>query len=290
VLPVPEPALSVIIPAFNAADTIVEQLEAVLESAGTEPIEIVLVDNASTDETAAISRKMADADHRIRVLEEPRQGAPYAINTGIEAARSGYLAFCDADDVVGAGWVAAAIDALSGSPLVTGPLELFRLNPEALAQSRSTAWAGRLETFAGVFAMIPSGNFAARRETLAEIGPFNPEVAIGYDIDFAYRAFSLGITPSFSPDLELHYRYRSGPGSLWKQGVAMGRVQPFIARRVLNDGHQIPQWIPGLKRWIWLIKTVPRLSKAPMRQRWIWVASTSVGRLRGSWAARCISL
>ena len=61
------PALSVVIPAFNAAATLGEQLDALSRQEPPVPVEIVVVDNASTDETARIIRERASADGRIRL-------------------------------------------------------------------------------------------------------------------------------------------------------------------------------------------------------------------------------
>jgi peptidoglycan/xylan/chitin deacetylase (PgdA/CDA1 family) len=91
--------VSVIIPAYNAEETIAETLESVL--AQTYPHwEAIVVDDGSIDETAAIARRFADKDTRIRVISQPNGGEAAARNTGIRHANHDWLLFLDADDLI----------------------------------------------------------------------------------------------------------------------------------------------------------------------------------------------
>lgn len=91
------PTVSIIVPAYNAARWLRETIDSVL--AQTYPdFELVIVDDASTDDTVAIARDTGDP--RVRVIEsEKNAGAAISRNVGIEAARGEYLAFLDADDI-----------------------------------------------------------------------------------------------------------------------------------------------------------------------------------------------
>ncbi len=128
--------LSVVIPARNEASTITAQLDALTAQRWDGTWEIVVVDNGSTDETPAVVSSYADRCTWVRLVRAlERAGLNYARNVGIEAARGTAFALCDADDLVAPGWIAAMGDALRIAPLVTGPLELDRLNPAWLADS-----------------------------------------------------------------------------------------------------------------------------------------------------------
>ncbi len=83
--------VSVIIPAYNAADTIVSCLESVVDGAD----EVIVVDDGSSDGTADVIRK---AYAGVVVLQQPNQGVSVARNAGLEAATGDYVAFVDADD------------------------------------------------------------------------------------------------------------------------------------------------------------------------------------------------
>lgn len=90
--------ISVIIPAFNAA----QYIEATIASATLQSgclLEVIVVDDHSTDATAAIVQRIAARDSRVRLISLPRNGGPsVARNTGIRAAQGRWIALLDADD------------------------------------------------------------------------------------------------------------------------------------------------------------------------------------------------
>jgi glycosyltransferase involved in cell wall biosynthesis len=89
--------VSVIIPAFNAAENIRQTLDSVL--AQTYPkIEVIVVDDGSSDATSAIVKEFAARDARIRLVQQSNAGVGAARNTGIRKARGEYIAPLDADD------------------------------------------------------------------------------------------------------------------------------------------------------------------------------------------------
>ena len=282
------PALSVVIPAYNAASTLGEQLDALRQQRPPVPVEIVVVDNGSTDSTELVVHGRAVGDDRIRLVSEPRKGAAAALNRGISEARADWMAFCDADDVVSDGWIEAALRGLASHEIVTGPLELDRLNDPAAARSRGSNWANRLERFADVFPLVPSGNFAAHRSAIEAANGFDPQYRIGYDVDFSYRAFRAGLPVHFDPNLILHYRYRRDARSQWEQGRAMGRFRPGLYRRLRRDGHGVPPRLKGLMTWAWLVRSLPSVRHRAGRLRWVWVAANRVGQLEGSLRTRSL--
>ncbi|MHC5139531.1 MAG: glycosyltransferase family 2 protein, partial [Planctomycetota bacterium] len=86
--------ISAVIPAYNAAKYIARSIDSVL--AQTHPVdEIVIVDDGSTDNTAAIIKDYGD---KVRYIHQPNAGVSAARNTGIEAATGNWIAFLDADD------------------------------------------------------------------------------------------------------------------------------------------------------------------------------------------------
>lgn len=113
------PAVSVITPVWNAAETLGASVASV--RAQTEPDwEMWLVDDGSTDDSLARARELAAADPRIRVIAlGENRGAAVARNTGIRAARGRFIAFLDADDLWRPSKLSAQLAALrSGHPFV----------------------------------------------------------------------------------------------------------------------------------------------------------------------------
>ena len=91
------PIASVIVPAFNVARTIAETLDALTAQTFTD-LEIIIVDDGSTDDTLDVVRPYL-SDDRVRVVSQPNRGLAGARNSGIAASTGQFVGFCDADDV-----------------------------------------------------------------------------------------------------------------------------------------------------------------------------------------------
>ena len=91
-----EPTASIVVPAYNCASTIAETINSIL-SQTYEDLELIIVDDGSTDETLRAIAKFEDL--RIRIVRQTNRGLAGAHNTGIAEARGQYIGFCDADDV-----------------------------------------------------------------------------------------------------------------------------------------------------------------------------------------------
>lgn len=92
------PRVSVVIPAFNAAATLADTLDAVRDQSVAD-LEVIVVDDGSTDDTRGIALRYASQDGRFRCISVPNGGVASARNTGIAAARAQYVAPLDADDL-----------------------------------------------------------------------------------------------------------------------------------------------------------------------------------------------
>jgi glycosyltransferase involved in cell wall biosynthesis len=90
------PLVSVVVPAFNAANTIAETLRSISQQTYS-ALEIVVVDDGSTDETADIARRHGDP--RLRVVAKANGGVASARNAGIRNSHGAFVAFIDADDL-----------------------------------------------------------------------------------------------------------------------------------------------------------------------------------------------
>jgi len=90
--------VAVIIPMFNSTSTIVETLESVIGQTYTD-LEIVVVDDGSTDDSVEKVRLMQGRDPRVRLVQQPNSGVAAARNNGAASTTAPYLAFVDADDL-----------------------------------------------------------------------------------------------------------------------------------------------------------------------------------------------
>lgn len=95
-----DPDVSFVVPARNAARTIEAAVSSALAQEGI-AVEVIVVDDGSTDDTAAIAERMAASDERVRVLRRTTAGGPSAArNLAIDEARGRWIAVLDADDLV----------------------------------------------------------------------------------------------------------------------------------------------------------------------------------------------
>jgi glycosyltransferase involved in cell wall biosynthesis len=291
--PTPRIELSVVIPAHNEEMRIGDQLDALLAQSWDGEWEIVVVDNRSTDATGAVVADYSARDPRVRLVRAPeRAGLNFARNAGIEASRGRSFALCDADDLVAPGWVAAIGTALRTHDVVTGPLELDRLNPPWLAASRGRGDERGLPTFHGLFATVHGNNMGMVRERFDAIGRFDlDDRIIGVDdVELSLRVWTAGLAVHFVPDAVVHYRYRQEPSALWRQGRTYGRARPYLVRRMRAQGLPAPSRVAGWRSWVWLLVHLPDLRTRSGRAVWVWVAGNRVGRLEGSVRYRSLAL
>lgn len=275
--------LTVVIPARNVADTLPEQLDALLAQEWDGDWEIVVVNNGSTDATAEIVGRYAATNARVRLVPATAAaGIGYARDTGIAAARSDQVAICDGDDVVFPGWVRVMGEALQVHDCVTGPMELDRLNPPWLAESRGRSGATGLPSFHGLFPVFRGGNFGLRRPTWEKVGGFDNSIRGCEDVEYSLRLGLADIEIVNVGSAVVSYRYQQGSRDLFRQGWTYGRDRPLIARRTEGAGLGHAPRAPGLRSWAWLVIHLPGLRTREGRALWCWVAGSRLGHLWGS--------
>ena len=271
------------IAARDAATTLGEQLDALAVQQADVGVEIIVVDNDSTDGTADAVRNRAERDPRIRLLTATAgRGAGYARNAGVDATDAEWIAFCDADDIVADGWLPAVVTALADHELVTGPLELDRLNPAWVVESRGRSFATAPTRFLGIFPTASSCNMALHRHRFAEVGGFDESFRFGQDAELSLRLWQAGVRVHFEPRAVVHYRYRPTMRALFGQSRRFGVVQPVLAERLRRAGQPVPR-CAGRRQWGWLARHLPLLRTRPGRARWVFVAGRQIGRLQGAW-------
>lgn len=282
--------LTVVIPARNEEHTLPAQLEVLLAQEWSGTWEIVVADNGSTDGTAEVVRRYGATHPRLRLVDAgARPGLSACRNAGAAAGRGSSFALCDADDLVAEGWVEAMGEALRHHEFVTGPLELDRLNPDWLAATRGRGDERGVPTFYGIFPYAHGNNLGLQRAAWERLGRFDEGFPNGAeDIEFGLRAWQAGVPVHFVREAVVHYRYRSRPNDLWRQGTTYGRSRPLVRRRLKESGAPAPSPVAGWRSWLWLLIHLPGLRTRPGRSAWIWVAANRIGHLQGSVRHRCL--
>lgn len=228
------PELSVVIAARDAADTLPAQLDALAAQDAPIRWEVIVADNGSTDGTGDLVRARARDWAMLRLVSaDQTEGAGHARNLGAMAAGGRWLAFCDADDVVGTGWVAALASALSDSALVAGRLEWRRLNDVAARRSRALPQQDRLQSTAPLDRLwhASASNLAIRADLFHTLGGFDVAARYLQDTDLCWRAQLSGVPLTFAPDAMVHMRLRHGLRAAWRQGRNTGAGERWLTER-----------------------------------------------------------
>jgi glycosyltransferase involved in cell wall biosynthesis len=286
---VTDPQVSVVIPCRNAGPYLGEQLDALTRQHTSLPWEVVVVDNGSTDDTVAIAHSYADR-LALRVVDCAVPGPSAARNAGAHAAESDLLLFCDGDDVVGDGWLAALAEALEQHECVTGPLDVDTLNVDELADSRGHASAPGTPHFGAAFDYPRSGNMGVRRDTLARVGWFDDTVTCLEDQELGLRLWLAGVAVHFVPEAVVHYRYRSDARSIWAQGLRYGEARVRMSAATRSAGLPSPSRVAGWRSWAWLVLHLPRMRTASGRLLLLWVLASRIGHVVGSLRLRTLYL
>lgn len=106
--------ISFIIPIYNAEPYLVRCVQSVLKQTTAEPLQVILVDDGSTDNSLAIAQEAAREEKRIVVLRQPHAGQSAARNVGLKYAQGEYVAFVDADDTIAPDWCEKHLKAIEG--------------------------------------------------------------------------------------------------------------------------------------------------------------------------------
>lgn len=196
------PLLSVVIPAHDAARFLAECLSSVLAQQRHFELEVIVVDDASNDASAAIARGFERKFECVRLVRlETNQGPAAARNVGIAQARGELIAFLDADDLWPAGSLEARVAVLQRQPaaaLVFGDCRQFDdRGPRARTLFEeggfgAAAWGGEALVPNGYARLlddnfITTGSVVARRAALTRAGGFAEDLRLVEDLDLWLR-------------------------------------------------------------------------------------------------------
>ena len=213
--------ISVIIACLNGEATLAETLGSLAAQRWDRPWEIVFADNGSTDASRAIFLERAARHPQVamRLVDaSARRGKAHALNLAIRAAAGRSLLFCDADDTVAPGWLAAMGRALETHDLVAARFDLRALNPDwTLAERPHDPDRLAVLPFEPFCPVAGGATLGFRREVFAATGDFDPAFAALEDTDFCIRAhlagFELVFVPELMADIEAFFRARRLPVS-----------------------------------------------------------------------------
>jgi glycosyltransferase involved in cell wall biosynthesis len=182
------PLISVVIPVFNCEKYLGAAIESILAQ-NYKPIQIVVVDDGSTDNSAAVARGFSQVEYHL----QDHAGVATALNKGIGETKGDFIAFLDADDLWMAGKLRRQLDAFENDPelsMVMGKVEQFReTGPEGAPVS-----LGLFNGYLKIAMLI-------RRSALFRVGLFDTQWKTGDFIDWYVRATELQLKSLMLPEV-----------------------------------------------------------------------------------------
>ena len=223
-----DPTVSVVMPAWNAARTVSSAVRSALAQTVAD-LEVIVVDDGSTDATAGVVRAIEDS--RVRVVSQANRGLPAARNAGIAAARGAFVALLDSDDLLLPTFLEKSLQALADTPnpgfaytdayvfdALSGRLRrrsaMARSNPPVPPPEDPGDFLTAMMrcNFVYVSATIP-------RHVLADVGGFDESRRSSEDYELWLRILLAGYRAAWVPGR--HALYRKHPGQMSKNLVTM---------------------------------------------------------------------
>jgi len=201
-------SVSVIIPVYNGARFLAEAVESI-QAQHYDPLEIVVVDDGSTDDSAAVA-----ADLRVCVLRQPNGGPASARNLGIARSSGELIGFLDADDL----WTRRKLELA---------VPLFRADPDlevvqGLTQEtrivRNANGIALFENFLEPFLSVSLGSALFRRTVFDRIGTLDSDLRFAEDLDWFIRARALGV-PMLFVNSVMQIARRHGDNITWGKNM-----------------------------------------------------------------------
>lgn len=245
-----QPLTTVVIPAYNAEPFLERTLRSALRQTHSN-LEVIVVDDGSTDETRAIAETIAITDDRVRIISVPNGGVAKARNIGIDEAKGEFVAFLDADDLWHATKIELQLAAISHGTGDGQPAAVYTFSRTIDTDDRVIGSGGRIVLSGYCFARHlyakPVGNGSSilvRREAAIAAGGFDPTWAargIGGCEDLDFELKIAANYPITAVGLYL-VGYRQYPGNMSSNKLAMALGAISTVARHIELCPELPDW------------------------------------------------
>jgi GT2 family glycosyltransferase len=232
-LPVPKsrewPKISVVVCSYNGSRTIRDTLQW-LDRLEYPSYEVIVVDDGSTDDTAAIAGQFG-----VRVISTPNNGLGHARNLGLAAATGEIVAYTDDDAYPDPHWLTYLAEAFMttdhagiGGPNIPPPGD----GPIAACVANAPGGPVHVLLSDEVAEHIPGCNMAFRKDRLRAIGGFDPRFRrAGDDVDVCWRLQERGWTLGFSAAAMVWHHRRNSIRAYWRQQIGYGDAEALLERK-----------------------------------------------------------
>jgi glycosyltransferase involved in cell wall biosynthesis len=235
-------------PVYNAEPYLALAVESILGQSYVD-FELILLDDGSTDGSAAIMDRYARTDSRVRVIRAPHRGFVAALNDGLERARGRFIARMDADDIALPDRLSAQVEALQARPrlaVLGSHVEEIDQAGKPLGLSLSPVGPRAVAQVAESSSPVPHPAVLMRREPVESVGGYRPEIDPAQDYDLWLRILDAGFEIDNVPRVLLRYRmHPSSVSSTRRARQAACALMARAASRMRRDGMPDPV-TPGM--------------------------------------------
>ena len=236
---VKEIQVSIVVPFYNRADMLADVITALLQQ--SHPSEIIVVDDGSTDNTAAVAKS-----YQVRYFYQENRGPAAARNKGFQVSTGRIVAFTDSDCIARPDWIEKLLEGftrgdngvVAGSYSIANPQRLLpRLIHEEI-KGRHAGFKTHIRAF-GAY------NVAVKRNVFEDVGGFDESyrTASGEDNDLSYRILASGNKILFKPDALVSHHHTEKFGKYLKEQYRHGywRMKLYKAHRDMMKGDDYTQ-------------------------------------------------
>jgi len=207
--------VSIIVPAYNCEKYINDAIESILIQT-YEDLEIIIVNDGSTDNTAKIIDNLAQVDSRIKVISQSNKGAGAARNKAISVAKGEFIAFLDSDDIMLEKRIQEQVQYLIKHPEITIVSCLAYYINEAndiigkISTNLLTVADGKRYLERGKLIYCLQSGVMTRKQALKKVGGYREELLLGQDTELWNRMVEVGYNLVVMPKILVKYRIRDG--------------------------------------------------------------------------------
>jgi glycosyltransferase involved in cell wall biosynthesis len=215
-----EPTVTVVVPVYNAADTIVECINSLLNlDYPKDRVELIFVDDGSRDNTVELIQRFKG----VKLLKQEHRGPAAARNLGFRDSRGEVIAFTDSDCIAPKDWLKRIVKEVEGVDVVGGSLKPVSAGTlaERFEQHRRDRLYGRERRYVDA---LPSCNLAFKRSVLKEVGGFDEDFkkASAEDYDLCRRVVERGHRILYEPSIYVVHRHVTNSEEILRKAFIHG--------------------------------------------------------------------
>jgi glycosyltransferase involved in cell wall biosynthesis len=280
--------ITVIVPCYNAANTIGNELHALASQQYNGAWEVIVVDNGSQDESIAVAESFRKVLPNLRVITaSERRGVAHVRNAAALAATGDALIFCDADDEVAPGFLDAMSRALQHHDFVACRFDGTKLNHSWIARARAGCVAQQDDLQRGyLHPYLPyagGGGLGVKKSVHESVGGFDESLLRQADSDYCFRVQLAGTPLYFEREALYHLRWRNDVWGTFQQARRWAQYAVCLRRRYMPASAQVDSTRSLLqsltKHLVW--KLIRIRSQRGLAE-WIWLLGSCLGLLQGT--------